>query len=290
MNKTQAALLSLTLLVCGVACGASSAPVEVPVPTRTKTAGETLLGSAPLGADLLLELDLKRLRSNPVVGSLLESVAPPESQHTADLLQQADVALLCVYDIGDVPKQLIVLRSDAERMPGAVSLGNRLYAVGDAQLLSRAEGLQSAEQSMAADRELLRLRAEVMPAKAEAATLRLVARLDFDARVSIASQIAISDVPVSVAVWGDVVDDLAVVAHLGSDEDADTPRLERAIGGLRTSLAKNALARALGLAAPLRNAQVTRSGKDVRVVLVLGPKRLQLFVRRLLRHLSNPTT
>jgi hypothetical protein len=241
-----------------------------------------------MGADLILEVNLARLRANAVVGPLLASVAAPESLNTVDLLQLAEVALLCVYDIGGAPKQLVILRAKGGDLPGAASLGDGLYAVGDAALLARAEGLQGPEQSLAADPELLRLRAEVMPAKARAATLRLAARLDFDARVAIASKIAISDVPVSVAAWGDVVDDLALVAQLGTDEEADVPRLERAMAGLQKSLAANAFARYLGLSAPLRDARVTRGAQSLQVVLLLGPKRLQLVVGRLLRHLTNP--
>jgi hypothetical protein len=257
------------------------------VPLRAETAGQALLAAAPTGADLILEVDLDRLRDNPVVGPLLASVAAPESLDTVDLLQQAQVALLCVYDIGGVPKQLVILQAKGE-LSGAAALGEGLFAVGDAELLARAEGLQGVEHSLAADHQLLRLRAEAMPAKAKAATLRIAARLDFDARVAIASQIAISDVPVSVAVWGDVVDDLAVVAHLGTDEEADIPRLERAIAGLQKSLASNAFARYLGLQQPLREARVTRGASSLQVVLLLGPKRLQLVVGRLLRHLAKP--
>lgn len=285
MIRHRAAILSLLLL----ACGAGAGPALEPMPLRATTAGQSLLASAPLGADLLLELDLERLRNNPVVGALLSSVAAPDAAETVDLLQQAEVALVLVYDVGSSPRQLVILRA-AQSLPGAVALGDRVFAVGDARLLTLAAGIQGPEQSMLADSELLRLRDEVMPAEAREASLRLSLRLDFDARVSIASKIEISDVPISVAVWGDVVDDMALIAHLGSDEAEDAPRLTRAILGLRTRVAANVYARSLGLSEPIRDARVTSSGKRVTVLLLVGPKRLQYVVTRLLKQLSNLKT
>jgi hypothetical protein len=284
MMRLAAAWLCLALL----ACGGSSPPVVAPMPVRATTAGQGLLASAPMGADMLLELDLKRLRNNPVVGSLLASVASPNNSETVDLLRQAEVALLCVYDIGGVPKQLVILRSDEESLSGAVPLGEKLFAVGDAKLLAKAAGIQGPKESMLADLELLRLRDQVMPAEAKDAALRVSLRLDFDARVAIASKIQISDVPISVAVWGDVVDDMALIAHLGSDEVEDGPRLERAILGFRRRVAAHGFARGLGLSTPIREAQVTRVDKMVRVLVLLGPKRLQYVVNLLLKQLSNP--
>ncbi len=286
MIRSGSALLCLVLL----ACSGAATPKVTPMVPRATTAAQDLLAVAPIGADLLLELDLKRLRDNPVVGDVLASVASPENAATVDLLQQAEVALLCVYDIGNVPKQLIVLRSQAEMLPGTVALGDKLFAVGDAQLLSLAAGIQGPEQSMLADDELLRLRGQPMPADAKNAAFRLSVRLDFDARVAIASKLSISEVPISVAVWGDVVDDMAIVAHLAAGASAEAPRLERAIVALRKRVADHVFSRALGLSAPLRGARVTRDDKTVKVVVLLGPERLQYVVARLLKQLSNPKT
>ena len=267
----------LAWLVLGlVACGGAPTVTELPPPTAV-TVGESLFSLAPLGADLMVEVDLRRLRDNPVVGSVLSTMAPPPSPTSYDLLQLADAALLCVYDIGGAAKQLVILRSSQELGGGAVLLGKGLYAVGDADLVKRSEGIQSAAQTMAADTGLLRLRAGVMPEKAESASLRLAARLDFDARVAIAAKVAVSDVPVSIAVWADVVDDLALVANLATEDEGDAPRLERAIVGLRHILAKGRLVRYLGLAKPVRDARVTRSSEGVQVVFLS------------LIHISEPT-
>ncbi len=286
MMRWGAALLCLAAL----ACGASDTPAPAPLPVRATTAGQSLLAFAPLGADLLLELDLARLRANPVVGGLLTAVAAPGDDQRVDLLQQAEVALLCVYDIGGVPKQLIIMRGTAKRLPGTVTLGEHIFAVGDDELLARASGIQGQKESVLADLALLRIRGRAMPAKAKSASLRVSIRLDFDARVAIASKLSLSDVPISIALWGDVVDDLAMVAHLASDEQADVPRLERAMRGLGSRFAANRLLRYLGLSVPIREARVQGGDKLVVVTLLVGPKRLQYVVSRLLKHLSKPVT
>lgn len=286
MIRLGAALVCLVLL----ACGGTATPAAPIVLARATTAGQGLLSVAPIGADLLLELDLKRLRDNPVVGDVLSSVASPENAATVDLLQQAEVALLCVYNIGEAPRQLIILRSQAESLPGTVALGEKVFAVGDAELLSLAAGIQGPEQSMLADEEMLRLRNQVMPAEARSAALRVAVRLDFDARVAIASKVAMSEVPISMAVWGDVVDDMAVIAHLASEAQGEAPRLEKAVLALLKRVASHVFSRSLGLSTPISGARVTRDDKVVKVLVLLGPKRLQYVVTRLLKQLSNPKT
>lgn len=286
MTRLWVAILCLLLL----ACGSSSAPVAETVSLRAPTAGQSLLASAPLGADLLLEVNLQRLRENPVVGGLLAKVAPPDALENVDLLQQADVALLLVYDVGTSPRQLVILRSREDTLPGAVALGEKVFAVGDEKLLALAAGIQGPDQSMLADRELLRLSDAAMPGAAKDASLRLALRLDFDARVSIASKVNISEVPTSVAVWGDVVDDLAVIAYLGSDEAADSVKLEGAIRKLRGRIAAHPFVRSLGLGPSILKSRIMADGKLVKVLILVSPKRLQSVVTRLLKQLSNQKT
>jgi hypothetical protein len=284
MKLVGAVLASLCLL----ACGAASTRVREPLAARAKTAGDSLLASVPVGADLVLEVDLRRLRDNPVVGPLLQKLSPPEPLESSDLLQVADAAVLCVYDIGQGPRQLVLLRVARERVAGARRLGAELFALGDAELLNRAEALPGDGASMAGDRGFLRLRSQPMPAKAESAALRLALRLDFDARVSVAAQVEMSDVPVSVSVWGDVVDDLAIVADLATEEAAGIGRLQRALEGMRSRLASAVWIRYLGLAPALQEARVIRSARGVRVVFLIRPKRLALVIDRILKQLAKP--
>lgn len=271
-------------------CGAASSPVSPPVPARQQTPGDSLLHAVPSGVDLVLEIDLRRLRDNEIVGPLMALLTPPESIGTSDLLKHADAAIVCVYGIGDGAKQLVVVRSSAE-VPGVRVLGPGLFAVGDSDLLARAEAVNAgAEAAANGDADFMRLRAAVMPEKAAAAAVRLVARLDFDARVSIAAKIEVSDVPVSIALWGDVVDDLAVIASLGVAQQHEVERLNQAMLKVRKSVASHVFIRQLGLAPAVQGARIIRTESGLRVLFVLSPKRLQLVVARIISQLASPQT
>ncbi len=274
-----------------LACGGNGTRSTEFVPQRSTTAGDALLSSVPTGADLLLEIDLARLRNNAVVGTILASVAAPEAIAEEHLLRDANTMLVCVYGVGDGAKQLIVLQAHSGvELNQAAAIGGGRYAVGDPSLVSRAVALGGGSgESMLEDEEFLRLRSSVMPAEAKWAAVRAVARLDFDARVAVASKVHMSEVPVSLALWGDVVDDLAIVVHVVGEEAASHERLHHAMLSLRSRIAKKPYVRFLGLTTPLGNARITRSDSRVQLVFVLSPKRLALLAERLMRQLQQPT-
>ncbi len=274
------------------ACGGSSSPPALALPERAQTSGDALFSSAPMGADLLLEVDVARLRNNEVVGSILRALSGAGGQGQiaeGDLLAQADSLLVCVYGVGDAAKQLILLQvANGHRLSGAAAIGEGRYAVGDPELVARAVAVGAGQgASMLDDVEMLRLRADVMPEAAKSAAVRAVARLDFDARVAVASRVGMSEVPISLALWGDVVDDLAIVAQVTGESETSYDRLRNALLSLRARVAKRPLIRYLGLAPALASVRVIRSGKSVQVVFVLSPKRLALVAKRLLLQLQS---
>jgi len=284
-----AALLALPVMG---ACGGSSSPPALALPERAQTSGDALFSSAPIGADLLLEVDVARLRDNEVVGSILRTLSAPGAQGQiaeGDLLAKADSLLVCVYGVGDAAKQLILLQvADGQPLSGAAAIGEGRYAVGDPELVARAVAVGSGEgASMLDDMEMLRLRADVMPEAAKSSVVRAVARLDFDARVAVASRVGMSEVPISLALWGDVVDDLAIIARVTGESDESYDRLRNALLSLRARVAKRPLIRYLGLGPALASARVIRSGKSVQVVFVLSPKRFALVAKRLLHQLQS---
>ena len=276
-------------LVSQMACGAATEPVVSPLPERATTAGDGQLSAAPLGADLILEVDLARLRNNAVVGTILTALSGPDQREQiveGDLLTQADALLVCVYGIGDSAKQLVLVQAiEGQELSGAAAVGESRYAVGDPELVAQAVAVGAGQgESMLTDVELLRLRADIMPSEAAGAAVRAVARLDFDARVAVASRVGMSEVPISLALWGD----LAIVASVAGESDVSYSRLAGALDKLRVRMAKRPLIRYLGLASPLASARVIRSGKSVKVVFLLSPKRLALVAERLLRQLQSP--
>lgn len=278
------ATLALSMLACG--SGPGRATSEPSAPIRSATAGDAIWERLPAGADLVLEVDLKRLRANAVVGRLFEVISPPEPLRESDLLHKADLMVLAIYDMGSTAKQLIILRGDKLGNLAMPTLGPSSLALGDPELVRQAEGLQATSRTMAEDRELWHMRAMPMPAEAPAAALRVVTRIGFDARVLIASKLALSDVPVAMSVWADVVDDLAIVAELHSEDRDSAKRLQRALVGLRKRMASLTFLRVVGVSPALLATQVTRSGSIVRLVFVLRPKRLRVVVKRLFDQLE----
>ncbi len=289
MNSWWGRVALCVLLACAACTDKPSktpASATSPALVRTPTAGDALWKRLPVGADLLVEIDLRRLRDNPRTGPLISLMSPPAPLRDSDLLSKADTLIIAVYHLGDAPKQLLLLQGPALTGLASQTLGDNTIAVGDPELVRAAEGLQLSSATMADDAQLLQMRAQAMPEKAEAATLRLVARLDFDARVAIASQLAVSEVPLAISIWADVVDDLAIVARLEGESSAQAQRLERAMGALQERLSRMSFVRFLALAPPLQAAKLIRSSSSVRVVFVLAPKRLALVVKRLQQQLS----
>ncbi|MBS1119137.1 MAG: hypothetical protein H6Q90_1365, partial [Deltaproteobacteria bacterium] len=139
---------------------------------------------------------------------------------------------------------------------------------------------------LTAPADLLALRDRAMPADAPGASLRLTARLPFDARVALARQTGLESAPAQLSIWVDVVDDLAIII----DADALDPgeratkksiaRLTRVIRGALAVLTNDPTTRALGLPGSLANARLVARGTWVRTIIAVGPKHLQRVVER----------
>lgn len=282
--RLAAAALAWSVVACGGGQVATTADESGPI--RNATAGDEVWARLPAGADLVLEVDLKRLRENAAVGPLLDVITPPEPLRESDLLHKADLMVLAIYDMGSAAKQLIILRGDKLGELAMPTLGPSALALGDPELVRQAEGMQSSSSTMAEDRKLWQMRSMPMPEQAASGALRAVARIGFDARVLIASKLGVSDAPVAMSVWSDVVDDLAIVAELHSEDLGSAVRLERALVGLRKRMSRMTFLRGVGLSPAVHTTQVTRSGRVVRLVFVLRPKRLRVVIERLIRQLE----
>ena len=279
MRAPPAALLVASALV---GCGPKSKPVSKPVevPRRQATAGEPIFGHAPAGADAVLEIDLARLRKNPTVGPLVAALTAA-GEVGGDLVAIGDVVVIASYRIGQTDAGQLVFVSGRRvgELRGAHRISDRLVAFGPAALLREVDAVGAGQGSaLAPDRGLLRPRALPLPAGAPGASLRISADLPFDARLALAKRLEIDVVPEWISVWFDVADDLAGVALLGGGEDADPKDLVTAVSRLRDRLAAAESLRRVGLDALIENVGVTTDGRDARVVLVVGPRRLARLV------------
>ena len=305
-------IAALLTMVGGAACGGSSKPGAagqgIAVPSREATAADPVLRHLPAGAALLIEVDLARVRRNPVIGDvatrwLSSQVGSAEGEAAsgedgspanavADLahapLLTADAIVLAAYGVGSeaaATATLIIGPSIVPAdIPGAIRLDEHIALLAPPALARRAEAASAgAEPSLASDRALLALRTRAMPEKAESASLRLTGRLDFDARVALAAMTGADAVPRELSVWADVVDDAALIAVLDGADDKKNDggkRLEAALIALRDRLADLDPLRLAGVSPALRRTEIQRDGDRVRVVALIGPKRLRKAAER----------
>jgi hypothetical protein len=275
------------------ACGSrTKTPAEpaVVVPERPATAGDPLLALAPAGADAILELDLGRLRANPVVGEVVSAFTAGGAggAGTLDLLGAAEVLVVANYGIGGQPEQLVLVSGpSATRIAGATEAGDQIVALGSEAMTARLAAVRAGEaRSLADDDELLRIRTLAMPERAPGAAVRATARLDFDDRVAVARRLDVEEVPVAVSLWGDVVDDLVVVGLVDGGESAAGQRVARSLGDIRDRLAADPRVRLMGLAPVIRGASIEARGAAAQIIVEIGPRRLERLVGRLARRLA----
>ncbi len=271
-------LVAAALAACGSKNQPGPKPVEVPV--RRPTAGDRVLRHAPSGADAILEVDLARLRRNPVVGPLVVAVTAA-GEVGGDLVAIADAVVVASYRIGqtDAGQLVFVAGRRVSELRGAHRIADDLVAFGPPALLRQVDAVGAGQgASLLGDRALLRARALAMPAAAQGASLRIAADLPFDARLALAKRLEVDVVPEWLSVWFDVADDLAGVALLGGGADADPQDLATAVARLRDRLAAAESVKRVGLDGLLGNVRVQMAGADARVVLVVGPRRLARLV------------
>jgi hypothetical protein len=292
------ALLAIVAFLGG-ACGGGGAKrpqVSKATPLVAKTFGDRILPLLPEGAQLIVELDFARLRANPVVGKLVtQALAGPSfpASMSADLpmspLANVDALVLASYGIGTSQAATVTVLVTTDAVPNGVSVGEGLVALGPelwtAQLEARA-AIAGVEQKLAASPELLALRDHSMPSGAPGAALRITARLSFDARVALARQTGLEAPPGRISIWGDVVDDLAIIVDADAVDPGDkatkqpTRRLENGVRGMLAGLAGEPAIRALGIPSSLQGARIVAKGTWVRTIIAIGPAHLQRVVRR----------
>ncbi|MBK7073844.1 MAG: hypothetical protein IPH44_16240 [Myxococcales bacterium] len=274
MRRAGLALALGALVACG---GRASAPPPVTVPSRAATAGDALLPYVPVGAAVLIELDLARLRANPTVGALARGLidgdgAAARGAVAPAALVGADAAVLATYAPGQPDARTITVVRGGQRPQAAVALAADVWALADegatADLLAAARA-----GGVTADRALMAMRAAVMPAGADGAAIRLTARLDGPARRELGALFDEPRPPAAVAAWLDVADDLAAVVWVDAAAAAT-------VEGWRDRLAAALPVRAIGVAPAIAAGRVEARGAGAVATIVIGPGRLARAVAR----------
>jgi hypothetical protein len=279
------ALPLAALAACGSAGGGGAGGgAAVNVPERATTAGDALLAQLPAGAEILVEIDLARLRGNPIVGEVAKELlhAPPAFVGApAAPLEDATAVALAAYNVGTPAASTITIVAGGTRPPEALDLGDDRWALaaeGDTAVLLATD---AGGPSVAGDAALLTARAWAMPPAADGASLRVAARLSADARAGLAESFGLASAPATISVWGDVADDLAIIARFADAKPSKKkppwlPELARVL----TQVAANPSVNALGLSAPINDADVQREKSGVTITILVAPGRLRRAVER----------
>lgn len=276
------------LVLALVACASKAAPISTPtIAPHNASGGDLLLPLLPDGAQIVVELDLARLRANAAVGvvvakALAQQVAVPGVPSAP--LALADQVVLAAYGVGTAQAATLTLLASKQVIPDLAVIAPDVYGIGPPDWIASAQ--QRAGLATSAATELYALRDHAMPKGAPGASLRITARLPFDARVALARQTGLATAPAQLSVWADVADDLAIVIDAdGSDgkDGNDKDAAKRLTVGLRSALAQLANdpgIRALGFPSSLESARFVAHGTWVRAIIAVGPAHLQRIVAR----------
>lgn len=288
----------LVVVALVAACGhRATSTTTTAAPERDLPPDEQVLALLPEGAQVVVEVDLERLGANAAIGKVVERVLAGDVPGTDAPLDKAERVLLAAYGVGTTQAAtvtLVVAKTEVPHARRVAALGESgVWALGPPdwvdQLEQRAALAAAKGAHLHPPAELLALRGKAMPAAAPGASLRVTARLPFDARVSLARMTGIDSPPAQLSAWGDVVDDLAVVV-LADASDAggarakqkrsEVTRLEAGLRGALASVADVPTVRALGLVPALADARISAQGSWVRLVVTVGPKHLGRVIER----------
>ncbi len=282
---------------CGGGGGGKAKPTSIATPDvkAPATAGDRLLALLPHGAQLVIEIDLARLRANPVVGPTIAKLVTGGTITTfpgdvpASPLAVADAVVLAAYGVGTSHAATVTMVASSHVVPDAVRVTEGVYAYGPSEWVGQLEQravLTLGDTVIAPPAELLALRDRSMPAAAPGAALRITARLPFDARVALARETGLESAPAQLSVWADVVDDFVIIIDADASDPGDravkraNARLEAMLRAALVALAEEPAVRALGLPASLTRAKLATRGTWIRTIVAIGPAKLRRVVER----------
>lgn len=309
MVRVAHSVIAMAAAACG---GGSPAPRTVePAATVTApaTVTERMLAMLPQGAQVVVELDLARLRANPVVGAVVTRALAERTQDLpagvpASPLAASDQVVLAAYGVGTAQAATLTVLAAPHELTGTTKLADGFYAVGPLDWVEQAQQrvalATTGEATFAihAAPELLALRERAMPAGAPGASLRITARLPFDARVALARQTGLDAAPAQLSAWGDVADDLALVVDCDAADPGNRPagkrssdapkRLEATLRGALAAVSEEPMIRLLGLPTSFTGARLVARGSWVRTIIAIGPAHLRRVAQRAAALLGTP--
>jgi len=290
-------------LVCALiaACGGHAVPPATIPAARVPTPGEQILALLPDGAQVIVEIDLARLRANTAIGETAKQAlgALGTDSRVPGLpisvlgspLANADQVVLAAYGVGTAQAATLTILATKSEVPGAQRITPELVALGPedwvGQLQPRAA--LAAQHPLTVPEDVLRLRDHAMLKGATGAVMRVTARLSFDARVALARVTGLEAAPAELSLWCDISDDLVVVIDADANDPTDhnskakkdsARQLAHTLRGLLSTLADTELVRALGVPTSLSDAKLITEGTWVRAIVAVGPRHLARVAER----------
>jgi hypothetical protein len=281
--------MAFVLVGCGGArANQKTAGTTSTATPRPATAGDRMLALLPEGAQLVIEVDLARLRTNPVVGALITKVLGGDAFPQLAGFADAEGVVFAAYGLGTAQAATITLFTAKQQLANTTKITGDIYAVGHIDWVSQVEARAAIDSKtgVVAAKELIELRDRAMPESAPGASVRIAARLSFDARVALARITGIESAPGQLSVWADVVDDLAVIVDADSTDPGEkkpanaVKRMSAMLQGALATLAREPTIVAVGLPSSLSGAKLATRGTWVRVIMAVGPRHLQRVVER----------
>jgi hypothetical protein len=298
-SRPSTALLGVVAFAgCGGGARSAQPRAEVAAAARAESPTEKLLPLVPDGAQVVVEIDLARLRGNAVVGPVATKAL---AQLGADVtlpglplavqgspLASADALVLAAYGVGTQGAATLTLVATKGEVPGGVRLADDLVVLGDPAWVEQVEGRAriARKHTISANAELLALRDHAVPKGAPGSTLRVTARLPFDARVALARASGIDTTPSRLSLWCDIADDLAVVIDADASDNGErgdkdaAKRLAASLRGVLGAIADAPTTRALGVPTSLEQAHLVAQGSWVRAIISIGPHHLARAAER----------
>ncbi len=281
-------MLLLGVVGLAIACGGKPVPpIAWPVP---RVGPGQLVAYVPAGAQLLVEIDVARLRANPVVGELVRLLVDTQTPIDAGVdlppglppsLQGVEAIVIASFLVGSVDAQTLTLLQVApNHNVVGVAVGDGVVAVGPENLVARALLLGNAARGATPAHQL---RATLIAARqrielpgTDASVLRITAILSPAAAAALG-------VPTTLALWSDIVDDAAILISCPrASVDALAQRLQQ--------FGQTKMVRLLGLAPSLAQVRVQHTAPWSRIIVVITPGPLRRAVQRALATLSSLRT
>ncbi len=282
------------MLVAVAGCGGGRARTKVPSKVSTAipraiTAGDHMLALLPDGAQLVVEVDLARLRANKVVGPLIIKVLGDKGIPQLAGFSDADSVVFAAYGLGTKDAGTLTLFTAKQALQGATPITKDIYALGGADWIDQVKAREKidAASGLSPSKELLALRERAMPEAAPGASIRISARLTFDARIALARITGIENAPGQLSVWVDVADDLAIIVDADATDPGDkakpqatVKRMSATVQAALATLAQEPAVIALGLPSSITGAKLATRGSWIRTIIAIGPRHLQRVVER----------